>query len=256
MFSIDCAGNILLVNVADAIREGRERKGLSQKGLAELAGVSEKQVYNVEAGENTSVDFLAKVAPILGISEIPISAELKIKVSAPLRLSEGLSVVEVMPRLIAKPIKAYVAAGHGGWEDAAGDEMVTLEERLFESPREYLLQARGDSMIDEDIRDGDLLVVEQRDVPTHGDLVIAWLNDGLVIKRWYRRGGRKFLESANEEMGWKPREIVPADVFDIQGVVKRIIRRTRNHAKGAVARVSRAIGEQLSPNIEPRSREE
>mgnify|MGYP001569164101 FL=1 len=48
--------------------------------------------------------------------------------------------------------------------------------------------------------------------------MIAWLNDGLVIKRWARRSGRKVLYSANS--AWGEKEITPADNFEIQAVVK------------------------------------
>jgi DNA polymerase V len=106
------------------------------------------------------------------------------------------------------------------------DEYVKLPAFLFDHPADCVVQARGDSMRDEGIGDGDLLVVERRQtgIAAHGELVIAWLNDGLVVKRWYRRGGKKMLESANAEMGWEPREITEKDTFELQGVVKHIVK--------------------------------
>ncbi|HXG58138.1 MAG TPA: XRE family transcriptional regulator [Thermoanaerobaculia bacterium] len=160
----------------------------------------------------------------------------------PLTMPDGLRVVDPNPNEVTKPVLAYVAAGHGGWDDATGDDSVTLPSFLF-GPNDFVVQAVGESMEDEGISDGDFLIVERRPsgIATHGELVIAWLNDGLVIKRWYRRGGRKFLESANEAMGWRPREIRPDDVFEIQAVVKHIVKRAERKAKGAEKRIQDAV---------------
>jgi repressor LexA len=245
-------GNLLRLGAGDIIKRAREAKGLSQKGLADLAGVSEKQVYNVEAGENTSVDFLAKIAPILGIRELPIDAGLTL--TAPeIQLPDGFRVIDAAPRMRGMPIVAYVAAGHGGWEDTSGNDIVMIPEMLL-GPNDFVVQARGESMRDEDIEDGDHLIVERRPsgIAAHGELVIAWLNDGLVIKRWYRRGGRKYLESANEELGWTPREITSSDVFEIQAVVRKIVKPATKKAKGAERRVSKHVPGLPGPVSGPR----
>lgn len=139
-----------------------------------------------------------------------------------------MQIVEANPSTVLRRVEAYVAAGHGGWDDAVSGEFVQLPTFLFGAD-DFVVKAVGDSMIDENIHEGDYLIVERRGsgIAAHGELVIAWLNDGLVVKRWYRREGKKFLESANPEMGWSARELRPDDIFEIQAVVRHIVKNAK-----------------------------
>jgi SOS-response transcriptional repressor LexA len=257
--------------IGQTIRERRKALRLTQEQLAERSGLRRAHIAMIETGSIAApeVATLTALANALGMplqellngpsahSDLSPGNVIRDGPPAPepsrdgIVLTTGMRIVDANPQNVGKRIEAYVAAGHGGWDDATGNEVVMLPEYLL-GPGDYIVQAVGESMIDEDINDGDLLIVERRPnkIATHGDLVIAWLNDGLVIKRWYRRGGKKFLESANEEMGWKPREITDADVFEIQGVVKHIVKRPEKKTRGARDRVARATGVDL-----PRSKQ-
>ena len=84
----------------------------------------------------------------------------------------------------------------------------------------FVLEVRGDSMIDEQIRDGDYVVVEQRSTARNGDTVVALLDDGeATLKKFYRRRGRIRLEPANETY-----EPIVVDHCEIQGVGVGVIR--------------------------------
>jgi repressor LexA len=87
----------------------------------------------------------------------------------------------------------------------------------------YVLRVRGDSMIDEQIRDGDFVVVERRPEASDGETVVALLGgDDVTLKKFYRRGHKVRLEPANRTM--QPLE-VPADQVEIRGVVRGLLRR-------------------------------
>ena len=61
-----------------------------------------------------------------------------------------------------------------------------------------MLRVRGDSMIDEQIRDGDYVVVEDRRTADNGEMVIALLNGSdVTLKKLYREQGRIRLQPAN-----------------------------------------------------------
>jgi repressor LexA len=86
------------------------------------------------------------------------------------------------------------------------------------------LRVRGNSMIDEQIRDGDFVVVNERQRADNGEMVIALLN-GLVatVKKFYReRDGRIRLQPANETM--QPMYVHENDI-SIQGIVVGVLRR-------------------------------
>ena len=87
----------------------------------------------------------------------------------------------------------------------------------------YVLRVRGDSMIDEQIRDGDFVVVERRPEASDGETVVALIGgDDVTLKKFYRRGRKVRLEPANRTM--QPLE-VPADQVEIRGVVRGLLRR-------------------------------
>lgn len=67
--------------------------------------------------------------------------------------------------------------------------------------RVYVLQVRGESMIEEQIRDGDYVVIEQTDVANNGEIVVALLDNGMAtLKRFFKEATRIRLEPANAKM--------------------------------------------------------
>jgi repressor LexA len=87
----------------------------------------------------------------------------------------------------------------------------------------FVLRVRGDSMIEDQICDGDLVVVESRSEARNGETVVA-LIDGTdaTLKKFYRRGSRVRLVPANATMS--PID-VPAASVSIRGVVRGLLRR-------------------------------
>ena len=86
-----------------------------------------------------------------------------------------------------------------------------------------MLRVRGDSMIDEQIRDGDWVVVEDRKTADNGEMVIA-LVDGqdVTLKKFYKENNRIRLQPANPTM--QPIYVDP-DGVQIQGVVVGVMRK-------------------------------
>ena len=85
----------------------------------------------------------------------------------------------------------------------------------------YALRVRGNSMIDDSIRDGDLVLVESRSHATDGEIVVAILPDeGATLKRIYREKGRIRLQPANPALA-----PIYVDRVDVRGVVLGVIRK-------------------------------
>ena len=136
--------------------------------------------------------------------------------------------VELLPgrtgsRSVDLPLLGYVAAGHP-IEAIATSETIAVPESLVDSRRDtYVLRVRGDSMIDEQIRDGDWVVVEDRKTANNGEMVVALLHGSdATLKTFYRDAGRIRLQPANPTM--QPIFADPQDV-QIQGVVVGVMRR-------------------------------
>ncbi len=121
------------------------------------------------------------------------------------------------------PLLGVVAAG-APIEAIEQSESISVPRELAAGPGErFALQVRGDSMIDEQIRDGDFVVVERRAEARNGDTVVALLRgEEATLKTFERRGATVRLIPANTAM--QPIE-VPADEVEIRGVVRGLLRR-------------------------------
>jgi repressor LexA len=135
--------------------------------------------------------------------------------------------VEVVPtrmtgRAVEVPLLGYVAAGLP-IEAVASADTITIPEDLVGPRDTYVLRVKGDSMIDEQIRDGDFVVVEDRKSANNGEMVIALLSGAdVTLKKFYRENGRVRLQPANPTM--QP-IFVEADRVQIQGVVVGVMRK-------------------------------
>ena len=132
---------------------------------------------------------------------------------------------EAAPRAVELPLLGAVAAGMP-IEALAHHETMTVPESFVShrSGNHYVLRVRGNSMIEEQIRDGDFVVVNGRQAADNGEMVIAMLNgDSATVKKFYReRDGRIRLQPANETM--TPIYVHENDIT-IQGVVVGVLRR-------------------------------
>lgn len=125
-------------------------------------------------------------------------------------------------RAIDLPLLGRVAAG-APIEAVVSDETVAVPEDLVGKRDTYALRVRGDSMIDEQIRDGDVVIVEDRKTAENGEMVIALLGGSdVTLKKLYRENGHIRLQPANEQL--EPL-IVDADAVQVQGVVIGVMRR-------------------------------
>lgn len=115
---------------------------------------------------------------------------------------------------------------------AAGEPIVAIEDPTEEISvpgdmigfgSHYVLKVRGNSMIDEQIRDGDYVIVEERSNAESGETVVALVGgEEATIKKFYPENGKIRLQPANEKM--LPL-ILPADSVQIRGVVIGILRK-------------------------------
>lgn len=101
-------------------------------------------------------------------------------------------------------------------------ERLDVEEFVPQDGEHYALRVRGDSMVDDGIRDGDLVVCRKASGARNGQVVVAIVGDGeATLKRFYRTAdGRVRLEPANARL--RP---VVVDRCEIRGVVVSVIRR-------------------------------
>lgn len=122
------------------------------------------------------------------------------------------------------PFLGLIAAGQP-IEAVANHDQVDVPQHLLTShtgDNHFVLKVTGDSMIDEGIHDGDLVVVQRREAATAGEMVVALVGSDATLKRFYPEGREVRLQPANHTM--EP-IFVPANDVRIQGIVVGLMRR-------------------------------
>jgi repressor LexA len=137
-----------------------------------------------------------------------------------LQLADHLELPDDRPSCLK--LVGRIAAG-APIEAIEDPEVIDLEQLFTSRHGTYVLEVKGDSMIDDQIADGDYVVIEKRSTANNGDIVVALLDNGeATLKRMYREKNRIRLQPANARY-----EPIYTTQVDIQGVLIGVIRRTR-----------------------------
>lgn len=120
----------------------------------------------------------------------------------------GIEVVEAEPKnilgsnLIELPVLGFIACGMPIEPYTDPNAMLAVNSNLIKSgQKSYVLQAKGDSMVDDGILNGDYLIIKEQNEANNGDIVVAVLKNGFAtLKRFYREVDRIRLQPANSTM--------------------------------------------------------
>jgi repressor LexA len=147
-------------------------------------------------------------------------------------VSRGLELIgstrsqkQAEPRVMRIPVVGRIAAGQP--IEAIEDPSDVLELAAGSVPTDcFALRVRGQSMIEDHIDDGDLVVVRPQPRVDNGEIAVAIVNDntengGATLKRFYLEGDRVRLQPRNPDM--KP-IVVPADQVEVRGKVVKLVR--------------------------------
>ena len=120
-----------------------------------------------------------------------------------LGLSEEEPVVYQEPsdfNLITLPLVGQVAAGVPILAEENIEDRITLPVDIVGDSASFLLSVRGESMIEAGINDGDYLVVKEQPTTVNGDIVVALIDDGATVKRYFREKDHIRLQPENSSM--------------------------------------------------------
>lgn len=120
------------------------------------------------------------------------------------------------------PVLGTIAAGVPSEATEAFMNALSFDDYLVNRPeKSYILRVSGDSMIDEGIHEGDLVVIEKDREPKNGDIVVAFIDNGFTLKYFHREGNRVWLSAANKRYA----DIHPQNSLAVFGIVVSIIRK-------------------------------
>ncbi len=122
--------------------------------------------------------------------------------------------------MVTVPIVGTVAAGQPILATENVEDVFPLPRDIVKDNQCFMLQVKGDSMIEAGIFNGDLVVVRQQPYADDGDIVVAMIEEEATVKYLHRRRGHVFLDPANPTM-----QPIQADEAQIVGRVLMSIRK-------------------------------
>jgi repressor LexA len=122
------------------------------------------------------------------------------------------------------PVLGFIAAGQPIEPHTDPNATFSVPPTMINSKKRcFVLQVKGDSMIEAGIYDHDYVVIEQTDIASNGEVVVALLDNGFAtLKRFFREATRVRLEPANSSMS---PIFVSGDKVRIQGKCVGVIRK-------------------------------
>ena len=148
-------------------------------------------------------------------------------------VSRGIELVKIEPPEnsgdeFEVPLLGLVAAGQP-IEAILAHETVSAPKSMIGRGRMFALRVRGDSMIEENIQDNDIIIVSSQQTAENGQMVVALIDGNYAtVKKFYREPDFIRLEPANPQ--FKPIFIKTPERLQIQGVVRGLIRNYQTSA--------------------------
>jgi repressor LexA len=142
-------------------------------------------------------------------------------------VSRGIELIKTAPEESAAdgfeiPLLGLVAAGQP-IEAILAHETVSAPKNMIGRGRMFALRVRGDSMIEENIQDNDIIIVSSQETAENGQMVVALIDGNYAtVKKFYREPDFIRLEPANPQ--FKPIFIKTPERIQIQGIVRGLIR--------------------------------
>ena len=178
---------------------------------------------------------LGEIAEAIGVSSLAtVHEHLQALVQKGVikRFEGAVRGIEVVDQKIAQvlkgielPVLGFIAAGQPITTFTDPDARINVPPTMISGKkRAYVLQVKGESMIEDGILDGDFVVIEKVDEARNGEIVVALVDDNLAtLKRFYKEGGKVVLKPANSKM-----EPIYPHSLRIQGRVVGLVRKFNN----------------------------
>ena len=190
--------------VTPSFEEMMKKVGLKSKsGIHRLISALE------ERGFIKKLPFKARAIEILKVPETK-------------KKSSDDKVKEINDHVVELPLVGRIAAGLPIEAIEASENTLCVPKVLTRGSDSFVLEVKGDSMINAGINDGDLAIIRKQNTANNGDIAVALTNENeATLKRFRKRGDTIALEAANEAFETR---IYSAGQISIQGILIGLIR--------------------------------
>jgi repressor LexA len=168
----------------------REQLGLTQQQLADALRTTRVSVARYEAGMRR-IPGMVKVA------------------------------IDQLSRSSHIPMAGMVAAGVP-IEPLQQSELIDVPSSMLRGSNTFALRVKGESMKDDGILPGDLVIIRKQETAQNGQTIVALVNHEATIKIYFKKATHIELHPANAAM--QPIMVQPSDTFHIEGIVVGVIR--------------------------------
>ena len=203
--------------VLEVIRDSVERRGYppSMREIGEAVGLTSTSSVSHQLAALQRKGFLRRDA------NRPRAVEVRQPGSdRPARPYDDTGAGDDRPAPAYVPVVGRIAAGGPVLAEQAVEDVFPLPRQLVGEGTLFLLQVRGDSMVDAAIADGDWVVVRQQPVAENGEIVAAMIDGEATVKTYRRRDGQVWLIPHNPAY-----EPIPGDEATVLGRVVAVLRR-------------------------------
>jgi len=181
---------------------------------------------------NQTSPTLEEIGNSLGVHRVTVHQHVAalVKKGAIRKLPQRSRSIEILDRdyLPEATVKVLGRIAAGRPIEAIEDpEKYTIDELLPIDPAQdsYLLRVVGQSMIEDHIADGDLVMVDSSLQPRDGDIVVAIVDGEATLKRIYREGDGHTIRLQPSNSAMEPIFVRPPQTIDIRGVVRGVLRK-------------------------------
>lgn len=169
------------------IKLAREEKGYTLRELGDLLALSETTLSRYENGVVAKI----KLPVLESIANI-----LNVNIDWLLGISETKEMDQRMLQSLSKavPLIGQIACGLPILAEENIEDYFTIDDRIH---ADFCLRAKGDSMIDEGINDGDIVFIKKQNTLENGEIGAVVIENEATLKRFYKSNNRLILQPAN-----------------------------------------------------------
>lgn len=172
------------MTTGDRIKELRVAKDMTQEELGNIVGVKKAAVQKWESGmtKNLKKSVLQTLSELFNVDPSYIM---------------GMSNLKNIPNIKTKkvPLLGSIAAGQ---PILANEETRSFIEVDINTPIDFCLEVRGDSMIDVNIKDGDIVFVRKQQDVENGEIAVVLIDNEATLKRVYKMDNGVLLKPEND----------------------------------------------------------
>ncbi|MGA2160014.1 MAG: XRE family transcriptional regulator [Dehalococcoidia bacterium] len=210
---------MLKETVGERIARILEERGMSQRELARLADVERAYINQIIHGKpkNVGLPIARKIAKALGMSVSELVGEGSEELEQYKTIAKQMvEVYQYAADVVKIPLRGVVPAGYPAFQDETNEGFWPIPANELPSGAKglYALKVSGNSLIGDEIKDGDILIIQPTQDIIEGKIYVLRLGNEVVARHVYRQNGEFKLVSSNHDY-----QIIKADEAEVLGRV-------------------------------------